>query len=213
MNPPRSEPSSFRPPAADSVPVRPLAFWALLVPLAYAPSLLVGTGFDARGLAGLAAATALALVSVWALTRGPALDRVAAALESPAPLLLVAATVTFAAHASVQAAAGLAAHGEYAIAGLFGQSFWTLLHGLPFVNSQETVNGSLASHFGIHFSPTLLLLTPFYLLWPHPLTLMVAQVQRPPKWARGARGLSPLRGPGQRKTAQGDRPAGHPCVT
>ena len=60
--------------------------------------------------------------------------------------------------------------------GLFSQSYWTQLHGYAFANSQEAIDGGVASHLGLHFSPTLLVLLPFYALWPHPALLMAGQV-------------------------------------
>jgi uncharacterized membrane protein len=59
--------------------------------------------------------------------------------------------------------------------GLFSQSMWTTLHGHALANTHETVDGSLGSHFGVHFSPTLLLLVPLYGIWSTPWTLMVLQ--------------------------------------
>src|SRR5262249_49775454 len=49
-------------------------------------------------------------------------------------------------------------------------------HGHVFANSQEALDGTLVSHFGLHFSPTLLVLLPFFALFPHPLTLAAGQV-------------------------------------
>jgi uncharacterized membrane protein len=73
------------------------------------------------------------------------------------------------------AQARLSAFADYNQLGLFSQSFWTLLHGHPFSNTHETLDGSLGSHFGVHFSPTLLLVTPIYAIWPQPLVLIAAQ--------------------------------------
>src|SRR5262249_33712212 len=63
-----------------------------------------------------------------------------------------------------------------AILGLFAQCYWTQLHGHVFANSQEALDGTLVSHFGLHLSPTLLVLLPFFALFPHPLTLAAGQV-------------------------------------
>lgn len=175
MNDSRAEPPAPRPPAAGSLPVRPLALWALLIPAAYTPALLIGAEFDARMAAGVGLATVLALLAVRALWAGDGLDRLAARLESASAGLLAVAVTLFAVISIARSAAALANFGELAIAGLFGQSFWTLFHGHAFANSQESVNGTLASHFGVHFSPTLLVLAPFYALWPSVLTLMAAQ--------------------------------------
>lgn len=175
MSDSRAEPLPSRPPAAGSLPVRPLALWALLIPIAYTPALLIGRGFDVRMFLGVGVASALALLAVRLLAGGRRLDRLAARLEGPAPALLAVACALFAAITIARSVAGLARFEEYAIAGLFSQSFWTLLHGQPFANSQESVNGTLASHFGVHFSPTLLVLAPFYALWPVAKTLMAGQ--------------------------------------
>lgn len=59
MSDSRAEPSSVRPPAAGSLPVRPLALWALFIPVAYAPALLIGSGFDLRMGAGVGLASVL----------------------------------------------------------------------------------------------------------------------------------------------------------
>ncbi|MEO5616837.1 MAG: DUF2079 domain-containing protein [Candidatus Eisenbacteria bacterium] len=175
MSDSRTEPSPFRPQAAGSLPVRPLTLWALLIPLAHAPALLIGEGFDARIFLGVAGASAVAFLAVRLLAGGRRLDRFAARMEGASPALLALACALFAAITFARSAGGLARFEEYAIAGLFSQSFWTLFHGHPFSNSQESVNGTLASHFGVHFSPTLLVLAPFYALWPGPRTLMAGQ--------------------------------------
>jgi predicted membrane protein DUF2079 len=65
--------------------------------------------------------------------------------------------------------------GDASQVALFGQSYWTLLRGHPFSNTGETIDGTLGSHLGVHFSPTLLLLAPLYALWPSPLVLVAAQ--------------------------------------
>lgn len=59
---------------------------------------------------------------------------------------------------------------EYDLA-IFHQSFWnTITGGGLLVNSLEG-----GSHFGVHFSPILLSLVPFYILAPGPQTLLIAQ--------------------------------------
>lgn len=53
---------------------------------------------------------------------------------------------------------------------VFEQSFYSTVHGNFMVNAFE--NGS---HFAVHFSPTLLLLVPFYALWQSPYALLLIQ--------------------------------------
>ncbi len=54
---------------------------------------------------------------------------------------------------------------------IFNQSFWTTVNnGGFFLN---TIEG--CSHLGVHFSPILLILLPFYYFMPGPETLMIAQ--------------------------------------
>jgi len=91
------------------------------------------------------------------------------------PFVLGFFAIAYTAWATLTAHARLEAVGDYSQSALYGQSFWTLLHGLPFANTHETLDGTLGSHFGVHFSPTLLLITPFYALRPHPLTLLAFQ--------------------------------------
>ncbi len=55
--------------------------------------------------------------------------------------------------------------------GIFDQLYWNLLHGNGFSSSIE----ELPRHFGIHMSPTLLLLAPLYALFPSPYFLLFIQ--------------------------------------
>lgn len=57
--------------------------------------------------------------------------------------------------------------------GIFNQAFWSTLHGRFFYYTVEPWFGQ--SFFGVHFSPILILLTPFYAVYPHPETLLVLQ--------------------------------------
>lgn len=152
-----------------------ILLWALLVPAAYAPSLVLGSGAGAAALVALAGATALALFAALALERSRLLDRLAVRLDPVAGWLLLAAVVAFVAVSVAGSLVRLAHFRESAMLGLFSQCYWTQLHGFAFANSQEAIDGSLASHLGLHFSPTLLVLLPFYALWPHPALLMAAQ--------------------------------------
>ncbi|PKL60551.1 MAG: hypothetical protein CVV33_02090 [Methanomicrobiales archaeon HGW-Methanomicrobiales-4] len=61
---------------------------------------------------------------------------------------------------------------------IFNQAFWnTVVNGELFTNSLEGVVHSLSppSHFGVHFSPILYGLVPFYSLFPSPKMLLIAQ--------------------------------------
>jgi len=91
------------------------------------------------------------------------------------PLVLLAFVAAYTAISAVTAHARLEAVGDYSQSALYGQSFWTLLHGHAFANTHETLDGSLGSHFGVHFSPTLLVLAPLYSLWPNPQVLLASQ--------------------------------------
>lgn len=55
--------------------------------------------------------------------------------------------------------------------GIFDQLFWNTINGDFMKSSLEEI----PNHFGIHFSPTLLLLVPFYYLVPSPYTLLFLQ--------------------------------------
>jgi len=158
---------------AHVFPIRFLTFWALLLPIVSLPALLIGTR-SVRDVVTIVVATAVALLAV-RLARGPAFARLAAALEKPAPLLVALVALAFAVSGALRGLASVASFHDLSMTGLFAQSFWSTLHGRLLVNSAETVNGGLASHFGIHFSPTLLLVLPFFALWPGAGTLLVVQ--------------------------------------
>jgi uncharacterized membrane protein len=60
--------------------------------------------------------------------------------------------------------------------GIFDQSFWTTVNlGMVFVNTCEQHLVESGSFFGVHFSPILFLLVPFYYLHQSPVTLLVLQ--------------------------------------
>jgi uncharacterized membrane protein len=66
---------------------------------------------------------------------------------------------------------------EYDLA-VFNQALWnTVMHGELLTNSLEQVAHSMAigSHMGVHFSPILFSLVPFYLISPSSHTLLIAQ--------------------------------------
>ena len=157
------------------MPRAALIFWAALVPLAYAPSFLLSNRPSAFVTLLIVAAIALAFGAIAFLFRSDLLDRAESHLGRFMPALLACFVVGYTAWATLLAHARLEAVGDFSQSALYGQSFWTLLRGLPFANTHETLDGTLGSHFGVHFSPTLLLLTPFYAMWPHPLVLLAFQ--------------------------------------
>jgi uncharacterized membrane protein len=61
--------------------------------------------------------------------------------------------------------------------GIFSQALWsTLYDGSFFFNSLEnTINGGVTSHFGVHTSPILAALLPIYSVWPKAGTLLIVQ--------------------------------------
>ena len=60
--------------------------------------------------------------------------------------------------------------------GIFNQSFWTTVHdGKLFYNTPELLINPSGSFFGIHFSPVLFLVLPFYAIFSTPETLLVIQ--------------------------------------
>ncbi|HKA25131.1 MAG TPA: DUF2079 domain-containing protein, partial [Candidatus Eisenbacteria bacterium] len=159
-------------PGLIGLPRRALFFWAALVPLAYAPSFVLANRPGALETLLIAAAAAIAFGAVLGADRVAPLE---AKLGPAMPVVLGLFAVFYTGIATATAQARLQAVGDYSQSALFGQSFWTLLHGHPFANTHETLDGTLGSHFGVHFSPTLLLLTPFYALWPRPLVLLAFQ--------------------------------------
>ncbi|MFH0967819.1 MAG: DUF2079 domain-containing protein, partial [Methanobacteriota archaeon] len=66
---------------------------------------------------------------------------------------------------------------EYDLA-IFNQAFWnTAMNGELLTNSLEQFahNMAIGSHLGVHFSPILFSLIPFYIVSPKPETLLIAQ--------------------------------------
>ncbi len=59
--------------------------------------------------------------------------------------------------------------------GLFDQVFWNTTQGRPFESTMSQALAVPHSFLGDHFSPGLAILLPFYALYPHPETLVVAQ--------------------------------------
>jgi uncharacterized membrane protein len=59
--------------------------------------------------------------------------------------------------------------------GLFDQVFWNTTQGRFFESTMSLGQPQPHSYFGDHFSPIYLVILPFYALFPHPQTLLVAQ--------------------------------------
>jgi len=59
--------------------------------------------------------------------------------------------------------------------GLFDQIFWNTTQGRPWESTMSQAQPVPHSYFNDHFSPVYLLLMPFYLVFPHPQTLLVLQ--------------------------------------
>jgi hypothetical protein len=152
-----------------------LTLWALLIPVFYAPVLLIGERPGPDVWTCTAVACVLAFGAWLAFVRTQALDGLARAVAPRTGLLLTTAVVAYVIVHVIVARARLAAFYDYNQLGLFTQSAWSTLHGHAFANNSETVDGTLGSHFGIHFSPTLLLLVPLYSVWRSPLALLAAQ--------------------------------------
>ena len=157
-----------------SLPRTRLVLWAALIPLTYAPLYLMTPHVAGWWWLPLLS-TGLAAAAVALIVRTDAIDRAAVALQPHAGRLLGLAIVLYALASTLLTRARLNGFGDVSQAGIFGQSYWTLLRGYPFSNTGETVDGTLGSHFGVHFSPLLLVLTPLYALAPDPLTLIAAQ--------------------------------------
>jgi uncharacterized membrane protein len=60
--------------------------------------------------------------------------------------------------------------------GIFNQAFWTTTHdGMLFYETGDLSFNPGGSFFGVHFSPFLFLLVPFYSIWPGPEILLIMQ--------------------------------------
>jgi len=149
--------------------------WVVLIPATYVPLFLIGERPGRDQIVITAAAFAAALFAWQLRERTRLLDRLATGLEPVAGRLLLLAITAHFVWSVVRAQQQLAAFADYNQLGLFSQSTWTLLQGRAYANSHETIDGSLGSHFGIHFSPTLLLIAPLYAVWPSPLVLLAFQ--------------------------------------
>ncbi len=146
------------------------------MPAIYAPAVLLGERPPLGGLLAYTVAAVLALTAAGAYARTSAFDRVAPLCDRVAPALVAAAAIAFAfVSYSLSRAAVVDFDPAMSQLGLFTQSSWTALHGYPFSNTHESIDGSLVSHFAVHFSPTLLLFQPVMKAWPSPLTLAACQ--------------------------------------
>ena len=66
-----------------------------------------------------------------------------------------------------------AAVGDNVDLSLYSQVVWNTAHGDPFRTSVLPFTGN---YLGNHFSPIMAVFVPFYLLWPDPRVLLLAQV-------------------------------------
>lgn len=166
-----------------------LPLLSLLIPLGYLPGYLTGTRPDWIGSMALVGATLLAWVilddgsesrSPWEKPRsGPAPEPIEVP-SRPHPRLWLALTLAALVQATavtLGAVARVEALGrkEAFSVGIFQQALWYSLRGVPFGATYSTVDGSLHSQFGIHFSPVLLALAPLYALRPESSTLLALQ--------------------------------------
>lgn len=165
-----------------------LPLLALLIPIGYLPGYLVGSRPDWIGSGALVGATLLAWVILdagseskapWDKPRvGPAPPRDVP--RRPHPRLWLALSLLAlvqAAAVTVGAAARVEALGrkEAFSVGIFQQALWHTMRGVPLGATYSTIDGSLHSQFGIHFSPLLLALAPVYALHPTSATLLGLQ--------------------------------------
>lgn len=165
-----------------------LPLLALLIPLGYLPGYLAGSRPDGIGSAALVGATLLAWLILDAGSESKAPwekpgvaglpggdpprrphPRLWAALAATA--LLQATAVTLGAAARVEA---LGRKEAFSV-GIFQQALWYTVRGVPLGATYSTIDGSLHSQFGIHFSPLLLALAPLYALRPEASTLLALQ--------------------------------------
>lgn len=157
------------------VPYLIMVGWVFLIPIAYlGPTALTRYQPNADAIVWLCTAIALAIIVL--LGRTTLMDTFALRTARIAWLALalgICAYVSVSFYLGTQLYRGFSPHLHQL--GIFSQSYWTTMHGNLFANTHETVDGSLASHFGVHFSPTLLLLLPVYALFPSPLTLLFLQ--------------------------------------
>lgn len=160
--------------ASNALPRTRLVLWALLIPLTYIPLYLIAGPPPGWWWLPIFS-TALAALAVALLERTDFFDRASVALAPHAGRILALAVVLFVVGSTLVTRARLMGFGDASQVGIFGQSYWTLLRGHPFSNTGETVDGTLGSHLGVHFSPLLLVLAPLYALIPDPLTLIAAQ--------------------------------------
>ncbi|HVP15621.1 MAG TPA: DUF2079 domain-containing protein [Terriglobales bacterium] len=150
-----------------------LFLWVALIPLLYVPQALIGV--KEPGVLVVAILSTAAAVCALLLLRTRLWDRLADLLAPRAWILLLLGIVLYVAASIHHGLRTIGSFGDADQTALFNQMLWNTLHGHPFATSSETLDGSLGSHFGIHFSPTLLLLLTVYALWPGPQVLVVVQ--------------------------------------
>ena len=83
--------------------------------------------------------------------------------------------VYFVTYATLSILRHMTYHSLGADLGLFDQIFWNTTQGRPWESTMSQAQPVPHSYFNDHFSPVYLLLMPFYLLLPHPQTLLVLQ--------------------------------------
>jgi uncharacterized membrane protein len=165
------------PATANSTGSRPPLWqlgWALLVPLVHVPLVVIGTLPSVLMMTLLAIGTGFAIAVPFLLSRSRFLDGLAEGLGRRAVALLWAGILAYVAASIGCAAWRFANFQDYIQLGMFNQSMWTTLRGYLFANTAHTSDGTMCSHLGVHFSPTLLPLALPYALWPTALTMQAA---------------------------------------
>ncbi len=149
--------------------------WILLIPLAYLGPVSLAR-YSPHAMPVVFVAAAVAAASLILNSKTTLMDKLAASFSSVSPVLLVILILYCTISSYITAWHNYSSFSPHLPQlGIFSQSIWTTIHGHLFANTHETINGTLASHFGVHFSPTLFLLIPFYAIKPSPLMLMFLQ--------------------------------------
>ena len=162
-----------------------LPWLSLFIPLGYLPGYLTGSRPGVVESLVIVGATLVAWFLVFAGTRHPALvgrgSGSSAGMSRAGnllwPLTLLIAAALFAFLITPASLARVEAFGrkEAWSVGIFQQALWWTGHGVPLGATYGTVDGSLHSQFGVHFSPFFLLFEPIYRWRPEPSTLLALQ--------------------------------------